>query len=80
MSMEIHVFSDTRLPSIAAWQQAIDAEAPLRSTQRHLNVPHTVLRVQGREVDGVGAVPVQQRAEAEAVAPRLGEVGDVDVL
>ncbi len=26
MSMEIHVFSDTRLPSIAAWQQAIDAE------------------------------------------------------
>jgi len=26
MSMEIHVFSDKRLPSIAAWQQAIDAE------------------------------------------------------
>jgi len=26
MSMEVHVFSDTRLPSIAAWQQAIDAE------------------------------------------------------
>lgn len=26
MSMEIHVLSDKRLPSIAAWQQAIDAE------------------------------------------------------
>jgi len=26
MSMEIHVLSDKRLPSIAAWQEAIDAE------------------------------------------------------
>lgn len=26
MSMEIHVLSDKRLPSIAAWQQAIDTE------------------------------------------------------
>lgn len=26
MSMEVHVFSDRQLPSIAAWQQAIDAE------------------------------------------------------
>lgn len=26
MSMEIHVLSDRRLPSVAAWQQAIDAE------------------------------------------------------
>lgn len=59
-------------------QQRRDIQLTLRYIEHQPTVPLDVLRVEGCEVDKVGAEPVQDRAEGQPVLPAGAHVADLN--